>query len=279
MNRRYIYILYGVEAHHLSEDGIKKNFEVFKASHPHPETVTMDYYANVMKELYHSPIDISISREEIAFFVDKFEALECAKKNIGDYNDGGCYNYGLVERLPLGCAYPTTCSDTEYWLFKFVDSYTGYKPISFDTDELTTAIWHKYDLMHSYRNKFEDYQRLIREVESLKDYYGGDNKDVPIHESVIPTLTQILQFVKENNYIYPDLFPYSGGDGAQFEWHMKDVYFEISVDSDGIGLLVVKEHNHKDDNPISKSNITLDEALRLLTIYTETFLALQMQSN
>lgn len=271
MKRQYVYVLYGVSARRLSEEDIQKNYEIFKVQSPHPEKVTMDYYINVMKELYHEPIDIAISREEIAFFIDEAEALNCAKKNICDYNDGGSYNYGMVERLPLGCAYPNSCRDTMYWLFKYDRETDMYVPISLDADEITTAIWHRYDMMHDYRDDEEDYLICESMVDSLKQYYGGDNDDVPIHENVIPTLKRILYYVKENGYVYPELFPYAGGDGAQFEWHMKDVYFEIDVDSRGISILAIRGRKSASESayPISKSNLNLEEANKYVSAYVD----------
>ena len=269
MKRQYIYILYAVDARHLSEDDIKKNFEIFKASSPHPKKVTMEYYKRFIEDLYHESANIAVEREEIAFFLDEAEALHYAQKNIGDYNDGGCYHYGMVERVPTGCAYPSTCIETKYWLFKFVDMETGYVPISLDADELTMAIWHKYDLFYNDRDDEEEYQLCLGAIESLKDFMGGDDDDVPIHESVIPTFKQILDYVKTNNYIYPELFPYAGGDGAQFEWHMPNLYFEISVDSNGIGVLGVHDHisGKPPINPLVKSGITLEMALQYIETY------------
>ena len=222
-----------------------------------------------MKELFHEPIDIAISKEEVAFFIDEAEALNCAKKNICDYNDGGVYNYGMVERLPLGCAYPNSYRDTMYWLFKYDRETDMYTPIALDADEITNAIWRKYDMMYDFRNDEEDYLIVQGMVDSLEQYYGGDNDDVPIHESVIPILKKILRYVKDNGYIYPQLFPFAGGDGAQFEWHMKDVYIEINVDSKGIGVLVIRQRDSQNGPkvPICESGLTLETALKYLSTY------------
>ena len=147
-NNKYIYILSGIEVRKLTDAQIQKNFEVFKKKYANKREITFNYYKQFMYICNKLPVDIMISRDDIAYFISEKAAIESAKSNIGDFNDGGIYNYAIVERLPLNRAYPITCSDAKYWYFVFNGNSFSYSLIDPNTDELAGYIKKRYDRLH-----------------------------------------------------------------------------------------------------------------------------------
>lgn len=135
----YLYVLFAVECRKLKKEAVEKNFKKFQIDYPQ-HNWSFEKFKEFEEELYGYPIDININREEIAFFLDEEEAKEAARANILDYNDGGCFNYGLVEKVPLKAGYPYYSEENEFWLFKYDHETHSYKDEDFDSDELTRSI-------------------------------------------------------------------------------------------------------------------------------------------
>lgn len=151
MEKQYVYILYAVEVRHLTDEEIEDNIKILKVKHPHPEMVDRVYYESYCPSVYAHKADVSIYREPIAFFYDEDEAVKCARMNLGDYNDGGCYNYAMIERLPIGYAYPSASSDTDYRYFRYDDD--KYEEIYVKDDNVAQLISTQYDMLSALRNK------------------------------------------------------------------------------------------------------------------------------
>ena len=145
-NIKYVYILSGISVRKLSDAEVERNFEIFQKEFGINHKLTFEYYQTFIKDFYKHPIDISISREDIAYFYDEKTAIDRAKHNIADYNDGGINNYAMIERLPVNRAYPVTCSDLKYIYFKYNGRTEGYSEIKPSEDEMVKYIDKKYNL-------------------------------------------------------------------------------------------------------------------------------------
>lgn len=142
----FMYILYGVSARKLTKEEVEQNYKSFLIKHPNKSLMTFEEYKDFMEMITKLDIDVSVSREPIAYFVDEDRAKEAAEMNIGDYNDGGVNEYGLIEKLPMGVAYPYTGTGTQYNLYRYDRMTRHYTPIKFSLNELTKAIQTKYDI-------------------------------------------------------------------------------------------------------------------------------------
>lgn len=78
--------------------------------------------------------------EEIAYFKNKEEAIHAAESNIGDYNDGGCYDYGLVLSVRYGIPYALCDRFGDGYLFKFDYNNRKYQSIPFEDTDIGSFI-------------------------------------------------------------------------------------------------------------------------------------------
>ncbi len=140
----FFYVLFAVECRKLDDAEVKRKFQKFNIDYPQHKW-DFNQFKEFEEQLTGYPIDIAISREEIGFFEDEEEAKKSARANIVDYNDGGCYNYGMVVKVPFGSGYPYYSEYNEFWLFKFNPQTRTYEDEDFDADEFTRSIRARYD--------------------------------------------------------------------------------------------------------------------------------------
>lgn len=142
MERKFIYILLAVSARYLSEEEVQKKFDLYKIKYNRPQNYSFERY-KASEEFYSNiPINISISAEPVAYFDNEEDARYAAVNNLGDYNDGGVYNYSVIQKVLNGYLYPEASSQASYEVFKFVSLEDGYIPVPSD-DELGCFIYKK----------------------------------------------------------------------------------------------------------------------------------------
>ena len=149
--RKYIYILHPVRAKVLTEEQIQKNYKIYLMQYE-PKNPSFQYYKD-LNSTFHDDIQYEIAAEDVAYFDNEKEALQSAMANICDFNDGGLFNFALVEKLPMNYGYPNTEPETDYWLFEYQPRTMTYSFVSFDKDELTKAIQKKYDMFWDVRDE------------------------------------------------------------------------------------------------------------------------------
>lgn len=141
-----IYILHAVEARKLDDKEFKHRFEEFKRKYNKMD-MSEEYYISFLKSFRENPW-ISIAEEHLAYFLSKEEAIWACENNLGGMDDGGVFNYAVIEAIPLNRAYPTTCDGTQYDLYKFNYAQSVYEQIDWKTDEITKSIRKYFDLLY-----------------------------------------------------------------------------------------------------------------------------------
>ena len=101
----------------------------------------------------------------------------------------------------------------------------------------------------------------LKRIETLKTFMGGNNEDQPIFPKAIEDMKYIVEQCEAHSIPQPEIFPWSGGDGAQAEWEY-DWYLEIASNSKGVDILLVKGIDYK--NSISTHIDTIQDAFLLI---------------
>lgn len=120
---KYIYVVYAVSVHKLSEIQIKNEYNKWKIDNP---TRNMEDFLWFYKVIKKENPEFSIGREPVIYFTDGDEAIDFVKSNGADLNDGGVYDYALIERIPLNLAYPAARIDKEYAIFEYDEETATY---------------------------------------------------------------------------------------------------------------------------------------------------------
>ena len=83
------------------------------------------------------------------------------------------------------------------------------------------------------------YEENINLIESLKDFRGGDNYDIPVYSHAIYDMKYIVEECNGLNIPQPFISPWAGGDGIQAVWEC-EWYIEINSCWDYKSILFVK---------------------------------------
>ena len=101
-----IWYVEAIEARKVTEESLKKDFEVAKIRHNWKPDADFESFKNFKhswgEDLYY------FDREITSFHKTREDAIEYATQNIGDINDGGVYNYVAVVGAPINSVYYNT---------------------------------------------------------------------------------------------------------------------------------------------------------------------------
>lgn len=136
-----MYIGHVVHLRKKTEEDLKLGFEIDKMR----LNKNLSYEKWLSNQIYFNQKDFFIDTEDIGYFLDKEEAIYAIENNLGDINDGGVYNYAVIEGLRLNKVYPSATSETSYDLFKYDYTTDTYIPIDWNTNEETKAIHKTFD--------------------------------------------------------------------------------------------------------------------------------------
>lgn len=106
----------------------------------------------------------------------------------------------------------------------------------------------------------------LRILENIKNFKGGDNRDVPVNPKSIVDMIELVQLCNKYKIPQPEVFPYSGGDGVQAEWSY-NWYLEIDSNSSGISFFFVNSQDY--DNPIEGRFDDMKNAFLLVKEFIE----------
>lgn len=149
--KQFIYILHGVRAVKASDKQKDDGLKIFQLTMPHQEDATMERYRKFQKEFYNSNIDYHITEFVVAYFYDEDDAIDCAINNFGGYDEGGVYNYGLIEKLPIGRAYPSSSFSSQYTLYSYNVDLNCYELVE-NFSELEVEILKVFDSLYTIRD-------------------------------------------------------------------------------------------------------------------------------
>lgn len=134
---KYLYIVSTISLKKITEDDLKKDFEIFKVKYPFWKNKTFEQYYEFKKELnshkYH------MSQEDNSYFLDLKKAKSCVEKNFADINDGGVYNYVLIKKIPLSLAYAMIYVE-ELYIFEYEPETSTYIEIPLNKDDESSYI-------------------------------------------------------------------------------------------------------------------------------------------
>lgn len=134
---KYLYIVSTVSLKELSENDLKKDFELHKVQYPGWKNKTFQEYCEFKKGWGRDKYELS--QEDNSYFLDFEKAKECVERNFADINDGGAYNYTVIKRTPLEKAYAMTYVE-ELHIFKYDNKTSTYKELPLDTNNETKYI-------------------------------------------------------------------------------------------------------------------------------------------
>ena len=79
-------------------------------------------------------------------------------------------------------------------------------------------------------------------------------------------MRKLLVEINYNKLVIPEVFPYYGGVGLQFEWEY-DWYLEVDCVGNTFDFFAMYKNTCSDF--VEKNNLSLDEVINLLKIYTK----------
>ena len=109
-----------------------------------------------------------------------------------------------------------------------------------------------------------NYNRNLEVIENLRTFMGGDINDVPLYDRAFDDMIYIVEQCKYFNIPQPEIYPWSGGNGIQEEWEY-DWYLEINSSSNGISVIIIKDHEYED--AISIFTYVIEDAFNIIKCF------------
>lgn len=129
----FAYVVRAIYADEITKEKNERNYEIHKIKYNKPN-LTLDEFNKFQSDWKLNKWDIG--GFDSSYHFDKEEAINYAKKNIGDINEAGCYMYAAVCPLPIGLAYYNTGIDkNDIILFKYEREEDEYKTWTPDSSE------------------------------------------------------------------------------------------------------------------------------------------------
>lgn len=107
MKNEFIYYVEAVDIDEKTEEDLKKEYEIHKIKYN--ENMTYEEFIRFKKGWKEDKFTISSFIS--SYHLSKEEALEYAKRNIGDINEAGAYPYAVVVTAPVGMTYYNSCQN------------------------------------------------------------------------------------------------------------------------------------------------------------------------
>lgn len=142
MTNSFIYILAAVSAKTKTDSDIMEEYNIAKIKYRLTDTFE-DYKNRTSK--------YEIESFTAAYLNSMGEAIEFAKENPGDINEGGCNNYLVIYSRPVKYIYPET-AEPKLVLLKYMPKEDKYVIIEEDNYE---------DIHKSIVSRFNIFYRLI----------------------------------------------------------------------------------------------------------------------
>lgn len=136
-----IFIVKTIKLRKLTEEDLKTGFEMLKVRSKNWRNRTFKEYVEFEAGWDRGEYN-SIS-EDNAYFKSLDEAKNFTINNTCDLNDGGVFNYAIIQEVPLNCSYAYTRIKSDY-LFKFNRDTDKYEEIDFDSDNETRYLSRNY---------------------------------------------------------------------------------------------------------------------------------------
>ena len=143
------YRVIAISIREITEEDLKKEFEIDKIKHPN--LTSYEKWLNNTNKWVGTKY--RVGSYDLGYFLEKEEALWAVENNLGGMDEGGCYPYALIEKLPLNTAYPTSTCETEYDLFKFNFETRGYEAIDFHESDKEEYIMSQFDILYNLREE------------------------------------------------------------------------------------------------------------------------------
>ena len=136
-----IYCVSAISLEEISEEKMKHLYEIHKVKYNKPNLSYEDFlsFKKSWKEDKYI-IDSFIS----SYHFSKEEAISFAKKNIGDINECGSYEYAGVSTIYVGHAYHNAHQnkDTDFLIYKYNREIDEYEPLDEESKEYKAILHH-----------------------------------------------------------------------------------------------------------------------------------------
>lgn len=145
MKDKFIYYVEAIDIDEKTEDDLKKEYEIHKIKYN--KNISYDEFIRFKKGWRDDKY--SISSFISSYHLTKEEALEYAKRNIGDINEAGAYPYVAVVTAPTGISYYNSCQnkDEDFIILKYNREKDEYEEICENDKKsdlysaLVSAVW------------------------------------------------------------------------------------------------------------------------------------------
>ena len=137
-----IFIVKTINLRSLTEKNLKDDFEVLKIKNKLWRNRTFEEYVEFEADWDRDKY--KATSEDNAYFNNLDEAKEFVINNTCDLNDGGVFNYIIIQEVPINSSYAYTRIESNY-LFKFNRSTNKYEQTDFNFDEETKYISRRYE--------------------------------------------------------------------------------------------------------------------------------------
>lgn len=136
-NINYIYVVSTVSLKIRTEEDLNLDFEIHKIKYPYWRNKSYEDFYNFEKGWnYHK---YKLEKEDNSYFLSLEDAKDAVSRNFANINDGGVYNYVLINKIPIGKAYAMLQSEDVY-IFKYDKELDVYTEVDLDSSEETKYI-------------------------------------------------------------------------------------------------------------------------------------------
>lgn len=136
-----IFIVKTIKLIKLTEEDLKTDFEMLKVRSKNWRNCTFEEYIEFETDWDRG--EYKTTSEDNAYFNNLDKAKQFVINNTCDLNDGGLFNYIIIQEVPLNCSYTYTKIKNDY-LFKFNRDIDKYEQIDFDCDNETKYLSRNY---------------------------------------------------------------------------------------------------------------------------------------
>ena len=145
MEDKYIYYVTAIDVDEITEEMLQKEYKIHLLKYD--RQIDYEKFLKFKKDWHEDKYNISSFIS--SYHLEKEEAIEYAKKNIGDINESGSYPYAAVVSAPIGYSYYNTCQNKEenFIFYKYNHSTKKYEEIDKENEVYNYLLEHVWGMI------------------------------------------------------------------------------------------------------------------------------------
>lgn len=142
MKTEFVYFVHAVSCDKKTEEQLHKEHEIYNIKYD--KESSFDEFMRLKKSWKEDKYSCTSFLSSVHDTLE--EAQKYAEENICDINESGSYNYSVVSKVLLGCAYYNASQnkDEDFWIYQYDNSTKKYVKINKDNpvyNEILREVW------------------------------------------------------------------------------------------------------------------------------------------